>query len=168
MKSLGTCLESLLDDDDIFYNSENDKKTVENWIESNCNIKGKLTISDDLVVNCDGEVRIKNKSIESLTNGLFRWGVINKDFICSFCNNLTSLKGGPEKVENYFFCDGCNSLTSLEGSPRVVNKDFYCMDCKNLKTLEGAPKIVGGKFCCSNCPSLNISDSDYKKYIIVY
>ena len=167
MKSLKLYFESLLDDDDIFYNPENDRKAVENWIESNCNIKGKLTISDDLVVDCDGGVRIKNKSIESLTNDLFRWGVINKDFICSFCNNLTSLKGAPEEVGG-FNCCFCDGLENLEGTPRVVDADFNCGDCKNLKTLDGAPKIVGGKFCCSNCPSLNISDSDYEKYRIVH
>ena len=146
MKSLKLQFESLLDDDDAFYDPENDRKAVENWIESNCNIKGKLTISDDLIVNCDGEVRIKNKSIESLTNGLFRWGVINKDFICSFCNNLTSLKGAPE----------------------VVGGDFYCRYCENLKSLEGAPKRVYDKFYCGHCKKLKITRSDRKKYKIEY
>ena len=79
--------ESLLDDDDIFLDPENDKKVIEEWIKDNYIIRGKLTISDDLVVNCDGEVRIKNKSITSLTNGLFRWSYVDKSFYCNYRNN---------------------------------------------------------------------------------
>ena len=154
MKSLKLQFESLLDGDDIFYNPENDRKTVENWIESNCNIKGKLTISDDLVVNCDGDVRIKNKSIESLTNGLFRWGVINKDFICSFCNNLTSLKGAPEKVSGDFCCHSCVNLKSLEGAPKEVNGSFNCIQCVRLESLKGSPKKVVNGFYCNGCNNL--------------
>ena len=33
MKSLSTCLESLLADDDIFLDPENDKKVIEEWIK---------------------------------------------------------------------------------------------------------------------------------------
>ena len=163
MKSLKLHFESLLDDDDMFYDPENDKKTVENWIESNCNIKGKLTISDDLVVNCDGEVRIKNKSIESLTNGLFRWGVINKDFICSFCNNLTSLKGAPENVGGSFYCKKCEKLTSLDGAPKEVRGGFSCSHCDKLETLEGAPKEVGWYFYCNGCNNITSLEGAPKK-----
>ena len=77
MKSLKLHFESLLDDDDIFYDP---KKEIENWIRNNYNITGNLTISDDFVVDCSGRVYIRNKSITSLTNGLFRWRNVGKDF----------------------------------------------------------------------------------------
>ena len=69
--------ESLLDDDDVFLDPENDKKHVEEWIKDNYIIYGKLTISDDLIVDCSGSVDVKNRCITSLTNGLFRWGKVN-------------------------------------------------------------------------------------------
>ena len=72
MKSLKLHFESLLDDDDIFLDSGNEKKLVKEWIKDNYKINGNLTISDDLVVDCSGNVEVKNKSITSLTNRIFR------------------------------------------------------------------------------------------------
>ena len=133
--------ESLLDDDDSFYDPENDKKVIENWIRNNYNIVGKLTISDDFVVNCSGEVRIKNKSIESLTNGLFQWGTVNKAFCCSNCENLKSLEGAPKEVMNSFDCSSCHNLKSLEGAPKAVGIHFWCNACDGLESLKGAPLV---------------------------
>ena len=110
--------ESLLDDDDIFLDPMNDKKQVESWIRDNYRIYGNLTISDDLVVDCSGRVTVKNKSITSLTNGLFRWGYVGKMFDCSNCENLKT----------------------LEGAPRVVDGDFYCSNCEKLKITDSDRK----------------------------
>ena len=99
--------ESLLDDDDIFLDPMNDKKQVKDWIRDNYIIYGKLTISDDFVVDCSGGVSIKNENITSLTNGLFRWGKVKKYFDCSYCKTLTSLEGAPENVGKTFLC--CNN-----------------------------------------------------------
>lgn len=176
MKSIKNYLnESLLDDDDVFYDPENDKKEIENWIRSNCKVTGKLTILKDYTVNCAGNVFVTNGSITSLTNGLFKWGKINKNFSCTLCdikslegapekvggsficikcNNLISLEGAPEEVEEYFDCSDCKKLESLKGSPRKVNNNFLCNDCNNLKSLEGAPKKVGGDFMCAGCDDL--------------
>ena len=90
MKSLKLHFESLLDDNDVFYDPENDKKVIENWIKDNYRFSGKLTISDDFVVDCTGIVSVKNKAITSLTNGLFRWGKVDGNFTCSFAQ-ITSL-----------------------------------------------------------------------------
>ena len=92
---LNTCHESLLDDDDIFLNPENDKKDIENWIKKNYNVTGKLTILDDFVVSCTRNVTVKNKSITSPTNSLFRWATVDWNFNCSDCPNLKSLQGSP-------------------------------------------------------------------------
>ena len=65
----------ILGDDDT-YLSGSDKLIVREWIKNNYHIYGDLSISDDLVVDCKYSVDIKNKSITSLTNGLFRWGSV--------------------------------------------------------------------------------------------
>ena len=62
-------------------------------------------------------------------------------------NNLTTLKGAPQKVDGYFDCAG-NNLTTLEGAPQKVGRSFDCSDNK-LTTLEGAPQKVGCSFNCS-------------------
>ena len=150
MKSLKLHLESLLDDDDIFFDPENDKKVIEEWIMKHYTITGRLIISNDFEVSCTGRVSVNDKSITSLTNGMFKWGEISSSFICSRCNNLTSLEGAPEKVGGYFYCKNCKKLESLEGAPKEVGRDFDCSDCKNLTSLEGAPKVIKGKFIHDN------------------
>ena len=119
MKSLKLYFESLLDDDDIYLDPENDKKVIEEWIKDNYNFSGKLTISDDLVVDCDKYVYVKNRYITSLTNGLFRWGYVGDGFNCSYCKNLTSLKGAPKEVGIGFDCYECPNLHSLDGIGEV-------------------------------------------------
>ena len=104
MKTLSACFESLLDDEDIYLDPKNDKKVVEEWIKKNYKITGKLTISDDFVVDCTRNVTVKNKSITSLTNGLFRWGKVDGFFDCGNCKNLKSLEGTPEEVGEHFYC----------------------------------------------------------------
>ena len=151
MKTLKLYFESLLDDDDIFLDPENDIKC---WINDNYKFTGKLTISNDFVVDCNGGVGVRNTSITSLTNGLFEWGVVGGSFSCSDCKNLTSLEGAPKKVGETFYCYDCDNLTSLEGAPKRVGKTFYCYDCDNLTSLEGAPEKVGDLFDCSYCKNL--------------
>ena len=166
MKSLKLCFESLLDDEDIFLDPENDKKVIEEWIRNNYKITGKLIISDDFVVDCKGSVYVENENIESLTNGLFRWGKVIGAFYCNGCKNIKTLEGAPKEVCRSFDCNGCDNLTSLEGSPKEVGWSFICSRCDSLKSLEGCPKKIGEKFFCSNCKKLTITDSDRKKYII--
>ena len=175
MKSLNVYLESIIDNDDVylesllddeykFYGANSDKKMVESWIRDNYKIDGKLTISDDLVVDCNNTVKIKNKSITSLTNGLFRWGNVGKSFLCNGCKSLISLEGAPKEVGGYFYCISCNNLKSLEGAPKEVYGGFSCSFCNNLKSLKGAPEKINGDFYCSGCKNLKITDSDRKKY----
>ena len=160
---LDLCFKFILNDDDT-YLSNVDKLIVREWIKNNYCIYGDLTISDDLVVDCSGHVHVKNKNIESLTNGLFRWGNVDRDFYCSDCKKLKSLEGAPEEVDGYFYCNHCDKLENLKGAPKKLKGNFYCNDCINLKSLEGAPEVEGGKFVYSNCPNLKITDSDRKRY----
>ena len=178
--------ESLLDDDDIFLDPENDKKIIEEWIKNNYRFSSKLTISDDFVVDCNGNVGVyvKSRNIESLTNGLFRWGnvegnftcgytqitslkgapkKVGKNFDCSGCNNLKTLEGAPKEVGMHFWCNACDGLETLEGAPEMVGDGFECSGCNNLKTLEGSPKKVGGYFCCSYCKNITTLKGAPKK-----
>ena len=154
MKSLKLHFESLLDDDDVFFDPKNDKKVIEGWIRNNYNIAGKLTISDDFVVNSDRYVYVVNKNITSLTNGMFKWGNLDGSFDCSGCHNLKSLEGAPKEVNGSFDCSDCTKLTSLEGAPEKINGGFSCRRCNKLTSLKGAPKKVKRDFSCRNCNNL--------------
>ena len=168
MKSLKLCFESLLDDEDVFYDPKNDRKEIENWIRSNYRVTGRLSILKDYTVNCTGNVYANNRSnITSLTNGLFKWGKIARNFSCATCDDLKSLEGGPKKVGGDFCCSNCGSLTSLEDAPKEVGRDFNCGGCEKLKSLEGAPEKVGGGLYCFGCKNIRITHSDRKKYKIV-
>ena len=157
-------MESLLDDDDIFLDPENDKRSIEEWIKANYKVTGNLIVLDDFVVDCTGSVGVKNRNIESLTNGLFRWGNVGWNFDCDYCKNLTSLKGVPKEVGGSFWCNRCGRLETLEGAPEKVGGIFDCSFCYNLKSLKGAPKEVGGKFDYSGCKNLRLTDQDREKY----
>ena len=163
MKSLKLQFESLLDDDDIFLDPKNDKKVVEEWIKDNYIIAGNLTISDDLVVDCSKYVVVKNKSITSLTNGLFRWGYVGGNFVCNYCTKLKTLEGAPKKTMGYFDCGHCSNLKTLKGAPEYIGGDFDCNKCVNLTTLEGAPKETDGYFSCSQCDKLETLKGAPKK-----
>ena len=154
----------ILGDDDT-YLSGSDKLIVREWIKNNYRIYGDLSISDDLVVDCKCSVDIKNKSITSLTNGLFRWGSVGRDFYCSCCKKLKSLEGAPKNVGGNFNCSRCDSLVNLEGAPKKVGGDFYCHSCVNLKSLEGAPKEVNGSFNCIQCVRLESLKGSPKKVV---
>ena len=77
---------------------------AEEYINDNYFITGHLTyenVNGVCVVNCDGNVKVKNKKIEKLTDG-FVWGDVKGDFICSNCINLKSLEGVPKNVGGNF------------------------------------------------------------------
>ena len=130
MKPLSACFESLLDDDDAFYDPENDKKAIEDWIKDNYKVTGKLTI-DGLTVNCIGNVLVKTKPAHIPTNGLFKWGKVSGNFACSYNYQLESLEGVPEEVGGNFVCQYCNNLKTLEGAPKKVGGSFVAMTVMN-------------------------------------
>ena len=89
----------LLSTDDIFYDQINDKRVIEEWIKSNYNIYGNLTITDDFVVNCTGEVNVNNKSI-------------------------TSLEGAPAKINHNLCCWSCDilNITMMDYNKYSINR----------------------------------------------
>ena len=102
---------------------------IKDYINNNYNISGNFTfenINEIYVVNCDGDVEVKNKKIIKLTDG-FIWCEVKGDFDCSECNNLESLEGAPKKVGEDFDCSDCSNLESLEGAPEKVRDSFICI-----------------------------------------
>lgn len=197
MRSLNDILiEGLADWGDEALNKKMDKQTSEegikneiiNWISENYAsdlypmkkiIPNKLKITfngDKFDIDYDGDIYVKNKTLDDLTNGVFQWGEVGGDFgcdhcrnlkslegcpkkvggkiICRHCTHLKSLKGVPEEIGGSFMCFNCNSLKSLEYCPKKINGALYCHDCKLLKNLEGAPEEVQGALDCRHCKSL--------------
>ena len=148
MKSLK---ESIFNDVKDIVN--NDTILIEQFLSDNYKITGSYIIKGG-VVDVKGDVKVKNKNIESLTNGLFQFGTVLGCFYCIRCTKLTSLKGAPEKVNSDFYCSDCPNLTSLEGAPKEVGGNFVCHYCHNLTSLSGAPRKVWKGFDCSRCENL--------------
>ena len=153
MKHLRDVLyEGILDIDDNAKKEPNFKGVIEKFLENNyegastCKIRKDLNPNGKYVVDSVGSMEVKNRSIDSLTNGLFVFGEIKKDFNCSYCISLTSLEGAPEKVGGDFNCVDCDLLTTLIGSPKIIKGYFSCVRCNSLTSLEGAPKYIHGEF----------------------
>ena len=137
-----TLRESIFNDVEDIAN--NDTILIEQFLKDNYKITGSYIIKDG-VVDVKGDVKVKNREIESLTNGTFRFGTVQGCFYCVRCTKLTSLKGAPENVNSDFYCSDCSNLTSLEGAPEEVGGDFYCNDCSSLKSIKGISPNIKGK-----------------------
>lgn len=85
------------------------------------------------VVDAVSNAVVKNKKLDSITNGLFVWGTVNGWFDCRDCSKLTSLEGCPEYVGAYFSCAN-TGIDSLDGCPKIVTNNFNCMGCKKQFT----------------------------------
>jgi len=103
----------------------------------------KYTINDDLSIDVNGGVFLRNKKLEYLP---LRFNYVSGSFNCSYNRKLRSLKGSPQTVGGHFYCHS-NKLKTLEGCPQTVDGFFDCSH-NELKTLEGSPQTVGGNFYC--------------------
>ena len=162
-------IESIFDIENNIDNvDESIREEIKHFLKDNfmnaskCKISKKPNKDGKFEVLSTGDVVVKNKQINSLTNGSFIWTNIKGKFFCSCCNSLASLEGAPEKVGGDFVCAFCNSLITLEGAPEKVDRDFYCSYCNSLTSLKGAPEKVGGDFYCRNC-CIAFTTDDVKK-----
>lgn len=98
----------------------------------------------DGLVCCNGSVTVLN---DDLVDGKFpvKFGKVQGNFDCAYCESLTSLEGAPKEVGKNFYCSECSSLASLEGAPEKVGGDFDCTYCSSLTSLKGITKNIGGK-----------------------
>lgn len=69
------------------------------------------------------------------------------------CKNLKSLKGSTNDVLNLFISN-CDQLDSLKGGPQNVGNSYTIKSCKNLTSLEGSPKKIKGNYEASWLPKL--------------
>ena len=147
-----TLQESLFDIDDNIKNIDKDIKIyIKQFLKdnfkgySNCKISRNPNGDSKYEVSSKGPVEVKNKQITSLTNGLFIWTNVKRDFICSNCDSLTSLEGAPKEVGRDFSCGYCESLKSLEGAPKEVGGGFYCIKCGYYFTQEDVKNVSNVK-----------------------
>ena len=117
--------------------------SVEEWIGRLVQNQG-WTKNSDGSYDVKGDVDLSGKNLKELP---VKFRNVTGSFWCDD-NQLTSLKGAPEKVGEDFYCS-YNQLTTLKGAPERVGGDFYCRS-NRLTTLEGAPKEVGRDFSCSH------------------
>ena len=118
---------------------------------------------DDFIVNASVSICLDRSNMGSLTNGMFRWGMIDGSFSCGSFSTIKTLEGGPKEVTLDYSCAGCKKIKDLTGSPEKVGRDFYCTYCTDLRSLEGSPKEVGGDFNCSLCKNLKNKSGISKK-----
>ena len=113
--------ESLLDDeDDVFDGAK--EGVIKDFLETNYKINSSYNIKEkgnEFIVDVRGSVKVMNKNITTLTEGLFKFGEVGGSFDCIGCKSLKSLKGAPKETV-VFDCSNCKSLTSLEGAPKCT------------------------------------------------
>ena len=86
----------------------------------------------------------KIKSLEGLPKS------IGGDFRCYHLNKLTTLKGGPSKVEGSFVIVG-SKIESLEGGPIYVGHNYSVIKTL-IKNLKGSPKVIGNDLQLDQTP----------------
>ncbi len=150
-----------------------DRLLIADWLHAN--EIDTYTITDDLVVNVMGNVRIDTTELEYLPvqfgevigsaslvpmrgsmgdgkKGKLKSLIgsprkVSKFFNCSR-NDLRDLVGGPEVVGNDYSCEH-NGLISLKGAPQKIETTIYCEN-NQLTSLIGGPQWVGRNYFCSN------------------
>lgn len=153
-KIMKTLYETLLDDFDTIASNMDPMDAVKKFLYDNYTgnyVISKKPVNGKYEVYGKSDIKVRNSKIEYLTNGLFVWDSVARNFICSGCRRLKSLEGAPRKVGDSFDISGCIELESLKGGPEKVGYNFSCSSCINLKSLEGAPKKVEKHFFCNDC-----------------
>ena len=154
------------EDEDFNFDDIIESHRYKKFLEDNYNIRSVIRPykkDGKLFIDIDGNVKVKNEKLTSLTNGQFCFGKVRGHFDCNDCKSLTSLEGAPEKVGGNFYCFNCESLKSLEGAPKKVGGCFSFYNCKSLTSLEGAPREMSGGFYCERCSSLKSLDGAPKE-----
>ena len=99
----GSFTEGLLDrvkNKDVNHEALIKEFLKENYFIDSYEIK---TTNNKLVIDVKGNIKVINKDITSLTNGLFEFGEVSGNFDCTRCELLKTLEGAPEKC-NMFDC----------------------------------------------------------------
>lgn len=128
--------------------NKNNKYEVELWGSYYLKDSSTTSLTNDkfIFTTCYGTFDCGDSDIESL-EGCPQYV---DNFICSGCNSLKSLKGGPQRMKGSYSCDNCNSIQDLEGCPKEVF-NLICADCAILDSFKGAPKIIKGNVRANGC-----------------
>jgi hypothetical protein len=129
-------------------------KVIEQFINDNYRLSydrsfktGKITIRKR--PNKDGRYIVDCKTAcdvslcawaNSMTNDIFVWGKVRNFYICDN-DNITSLKGCPEEVENFSIMR-VHNLKSFEGMPKVTR--YFNFGFNGIKTNEAELKKISG------------------------
>lgn len=73
--------------------------------------------------------------------------------VCN-CDNLTSIAGMPEDIDQDITIEYCPKLKNLQGMPKRARKGLYIRYNDGLINLEGCPKTVSHRFVVRGCKSL--------------
>lgn len=112
-----------------------DHKEIEVWL-----LKfgiSNFDISEDNLVNCNGDVDLSHKEITSIP---VKFNIVKGNFSCSF-TPLTSLAGCPTHVYRSFSCTR-TKITSLEHCPKITGEYFDCMNTSTLISFENIDDFI--------------------------
>ena len=116
-----------------------DKKQIMDFLKQYFDTTGEITIDDEGLVSCKGNVELKeelkHKRLPVSFDRIYGY------FWCGN-NQLETLAGTPRYVRGNFMCTN-NQFTTLEGSLNRVGGDFWCFNNSSLRSLEGLPDISG-------------------------
>lgn len=129
------------------------QRAIEEFINDNYRLSydrsfktGKITIrkrpnkDGKYIVDCKTACDVSLSAwANSITNDIFVWGKVRNFYISD--NNITSLKGCPEEVENFSIMR-CNKLKSFDGMPKVTR--YFNFGFNGIKTNEAELKKISG------------------------
>jgi len=107
----------------LFENTQELTQEQKDWLDQCTDGTWEINQQTGLV-DVDGIFNCQRQGLTDFKG--VRFGEVSKNFDCSG-NQLTSLKGGPQKVGRDFLCYS-NPLTSLEGAPLSVGGYLFCYD----------------------------------------
>lgn len=133
---------------------------IEAWLDTYCDINGKIEISPEGLVNVIGDVgfhkpgepsnRRKQQKIRKLP---VKFGEVSGSFDIEGIP-VVSLQGCPNMVGGDFLCGKNKHLYSLMYAPMFVTGSFCCRHNTQLQDLTGGPVTVGSYYNCFGCKSL--------------
>ena len=143
MKDLKYIVESLLDDEDELAKSAL-KDFLINWLKTNYKIDGTYEIhgdDDDLVVDIDGFLYLKNSDIDRLLPYGCSFRYVSDDVYINNCPNLESLEGSPSRIDGVLYISDCEKLRSLENNLKNELHSIHLTDLPLIKNLKGLEKL---------------------------
>jgi hypothetical protein len=113
------------------------REQITQWLDKNGIVK--YTIHPNGTVDVDGDVYLHKFTESALP---VHFNNVFGDFVC-YHSPIATLVGSPMYVQGDFSITGCPQLTSLVGGPRKVDGEVTYIQ-SNIQTLRGVPEFIGG------------------------